>query len=71
MKSWRNRPGRYDTIFVNTDSSADGMQGVDVACIRLFFRFLVMALNIPMLWCIGSRVWVIHQMSTQAFETPP
>ena len=39
MKFWRNGPGRYDTNFVNTDSSADGMRGVDVARIRLFFSF--------------------------------
>ena len=37
--SWRNAPGRYDTVFVNTDSSADGMRGLDVACVRLFFSF--------------------------------
>ncbi|KAI0282226.1 hypothetical protein BGY98DRAFT_956517, partial [Russula aff. rugulosa BPL654] len=57
----------WSLIFVNTDSSVDGMRGVDVACVHsFFFRFLMMALNIPMLWCIGSRMWVIHQMSTQA-----
>jgi hypothetical protein len=39
VKSWRNGPGRYDTIFVNTDSSADGMRGLDVARVRLFFSF--------------------------------
>jgi hypothetical protein len=37
VKSWRNGPGRYDTIFVNTDPSADGMRGLDVARVRLFF----------------------------------
>ena len=39
VKSWRSGPGRYDTIFVNTDSSADGMRGLDVARVRLFFSF--------------------------------
>ena len=39
LKSWRNGAGRYDTIFVNTDSSADGMRGLDVARVRLFFSF--------------------------------
>ncbi|KAI0260791.1 hypothetical protein BGY98DRAFT_85399 [Russula aff. rugulosa BPL654] len=24
----KNGPGRYDTIFVNADSSADGMRGI-------------------------------------------
>jgi hypothetical protein len=39
LKSWRKGPGRYDTIFVNTDPSMDGMQGLEVACVRLFFSF--------------------------------
>jgi hypothetical protein len=39
MKSWRNGPGHYDTIFVNTDPSADGMRAVNVARVRLFFSF--------------------------------
>lgn len=39
VKSWRHGPGRYDTVFVNTDSSADGMRGLDVARVRLFFSF--------------------------------
>jgi hypothetical protein len=39
VKSWRNGPGRYDTIFVNTDSSKDSMRGLDVARVRLFFSF--------------------------------
>ena len=39
VKSWKNGPGRYDTIFVNTDSSVYGMRGLDVARVRLFFSF--------------------------------
>jgi hypothetical protein len=39
VKSWRNGPGRYDTVFVNTGSSADGMRGLDVARVQLFFSF--------------------------------
>jgi hypothetical protein len=39
MKSWRKGPARYDTIFVNTDSSAEGMRGLDVARVRLLFSF--------------------------------
>ena len=36
---WRNGPGRYDCVFVNTDPSADGMLGLDIARVRLFFSF--------------------------------
>jgi len=37
VKSWRKGPGRYDTIFVNTD--LPGMGGLDIARVRLFFSF--------------------------------
>jgi hypothetical protein len=66
VKSWRNGPSRHDTIFINTDPSEEGMRGLDVARVQLFFRFLMMVLNIPVLLCIGFHVWVIHPMSTQA-----
>jgi len=46
VKSWRNGPGHYDMIFINTDSLMEGMQGLDVACVQLFFHFLMTALNI-------------------------
>ena len=39
VKSWRRGPGRYDTIFVNTGSTMETMQGLDVACVQLFFSF--------------------------------
>jgi hypothetical protein len=39
VKSWRKGPGRYDTIFVNTDPSLEGMRGLEVARVRLFFSF--------------------------------
>lgn len=39
VKSWRKGPGRYDTIFVNTDSSVEGTQDLEVARVRLFFSF--------------------------------
>lgn len=39
VKMWRKGPGRYDTIFVNTDSSIEGMRGLEIARVRLFFSF--------------------------------
>jgi hypothetical protein len=39
VKSWRKGPGCYDTIFVNTNPSMDGMQGLEVARMHLFFLF--------------------------------
>jgi hypothetical protein len=39
IKSWRNGPGRYDCVFVNTDPSVDGMLGLDIARVQLIFSF--------------------------------
>lgn len=36
VKSWRNGPGRYDTVFVKAESSVDGLC-LDVARVKLFF----------------------------------
>lgn len=38
VPSWRHGPARYDTVFVRTDH-AEGMRGLDVARVRLFFSF--------------------------------
>ena len=37
--TWRNGPGQYDCIFVNTDPSVDGMLGLDIARVQFFFSF--------------------------------
>ena len=39
VKVWRKGPARYDTIFVNTDPSKEGMRGLEIARVRLFFSF--------------------------------
>jgi hypothetical protein len=39
VPSWRRGSGRYDCVFVNTDSAAEGMCGLDVARIRAFLSF--------------------------------
>lgn len=39
IDEWRKGPGRYDCVFVNTDPSAQGMRGFDIARVRLFFSF--------------------------------
>lgn len=45
VDTWRNGPGRYDCVFVSTqvdsdsDASAKGMDGFDIARVRLFFSF--------------------------------
>lgn len=47
VESWRNGPGRYDTVFVNVDPSAKGMRGLDVARVRLFFSFSLEGVQYP------------------------
>jgi hypothetical protein len=37
--SWRNGPARRDCIFVNTNPELDGMRGLDIARVMLFFAF--------------------------------
>lgn len=37
--SWRNEHSRHDCVFVNTDSSLPGMQGLEVARVCAFFSF--------------------------------
>jgi len=37
VESWKNGPPRYDCIFSNTKSAAEGMRGLDVGRVRLFF----------------------------------
>jgi len=39
VDTWRHGPGRYDCIFVTTDSAAEGMRGLDIARVKLLFSF--------------------------------
>jgi hypothetical protein len=39
VSSWRHGPPRHDCVFVNTDPSAEGMRGLDIGRVRLFFSF--------------------------------
>jgi hypothetical protein len=39
VPSWRRGPGRYDCVFVNTDPIAEGMRGLEIARVLLFFSF--------------------------------
>jgi hypothetical protein len=55
-KSWRNGPGRYDIIFINTDPSMEGMRGLDVARVQPFFSFSHDGVDYP---CVLVR-WFLH-----------
>ncbi|KZP25932.1 hypothetical protein FIBSPDRAFT_732975 [Athelia psychrophila] len=39
VTSWRKGPPRYDCIFVSTNTAAEGMRGLNVARVQLFFSF--------------------------------
>lgn len=66
VKSWRKGPGHYNTIFVNTDPSMEGMQWLDIMYMWLFFHSLMRVLNIPVFSYIGSHMWAIYWMIIQA-----
>jgi hypothetical protein len=40
LPSWRNGPPRYDTVLVCTNSELEGMLGLDVGRVHLFFSFV-------------------------------
>jgi len=71
VTSWRKGPSRYDTIFVNTDPTAEGMRGLDVARVRLFFSFSHEGVQYPcalVRWfsCVGDSpdnttgMWIVE-----------
>ncbi|KAH9013796.1 hypothetical protein EDB83DRAFT_2508700 [Lactarius deliciosus] len=47
VTSWRKGAGRYDTVFVNADSAVEGMRGLYVARVRLFFSFSFEGVHYP------------------------
>jgi len=79
VKSWRNGPGCYDTIFVNMDSSMDSMQGLNIAHMQLFFSISHDGVDYPcalVRWfsCVGDSpddhtgMWVVQPDDD---ESPP
>jgi hypothetical protein len=69
VKSWRKGPGRYDTIFVNTDPTMDSMQGLEVARVHLLFSFSYEGIIYPcalVRWfsCVGlgdnTGMWIVE-----------
>jgi hypothetical protein len=40
IDTWRHGPGRHDCVFVNTDSAAEGMRGLNIARVKLLFSFI-------------------------------
>lgn len=47
VDSWRDGPARRDCVFVNTDATAKGFRGLDVARVRLFFSFTEDGISFP------------------------
>ena len=71
VTSWRKGPSRYNTIFVNTDPAVEGMRGLDVARVRLFFSFSHEGVQYPcalVRWfsCVGDSpdnttgMWIVE-----------
>lgn len=53
-KKWRQGPPRYDTVFVQKDADLDGMRGMDVVQVLLFFFFQVQSCHISL--CLSAMV---------------
>ncbi|KAF8488240.1 hypothetical protein F5888DRAFT_1623289, partial [Russula emetica] len=47
VSKWRNGPARYDCVYVSTDPEAEGMRGLDIARVRLFFEFSFKGIKYP------------------------
>jgi hypothetical protein len=47
VSKWRNGPARYDCVYVSTDPEAEGMRGLDIACVQLFFEFSFNGIKYP------------------------
>lgn len=46
-KSWQKGPPRYDCVFVETDADKEGMRGLHIARVKLFFSFLRDGVHYP------------------------
>lgn len=46
-RSWRNGPARHDCVAVGTDATAEGMRGLTVGRVRLFFSFRYLGVRYP------------------------
>jgi hypothetical protein len=62
VDSWRKGTAQYDCIFVETDSDAPGMHGLDIAHISLFFSFAYDGISICVLSCTSSHMWLNQQI---------
>lgn len=47
LPSWRRGPPRYDTVLVSTNRELEGMLGLDVGRVRLFFSFTFEDIEYP------------------------
>ncbi|KAH7919985.1 hypothetical protein BV22DRAFT_1107896 [Leucogyrophana mollusca] len=68
---WRQDSGCYDCVFVNTDNTTDGINGMDIALVLCFFSFSYKKVTYPCAlvhWfkVIGTRpdrdtgMWMVH-----------
>jgi hypothetical protein len=62
MSSWRRGEARYDCLLLNSNPELDGMRGLDVARVLMFFSFSYFAKEhqcalIHWFSCIGTEGW--------------
>jgi len=47
MPNWGKKRPRYDCVFINSDPSAAGMRGLEIARVRQFFSFKSAGITYP------------------------
>jgi len=47
VSKWRNGPAQYDCVYVSMDPEAEGMRGLDIARVQLFFEFSFNGIKYP------------------------
>ena len=71
VPTWQNGPVQYDCMYVSTDTAAEGMRGLDIAQVCLFFEFSFRGIKYPCVLiqqfsCIADKpdedtgMWIIE-----------
>ncbi|KAI6140861.1 hypothetical protein BKA82DRAFT_4331812 [Pisolithus tinctorius] len=78
---WRNKGPHFDCVFVVTNPEAEGMHGLDIACVLCFFSFKYQGTLYPCTvihWFdhmgdgpdVATGMWIIHPSYNAHFSVP-
>jgi hypothetical protein len=70
--SWRQGPARYDCAFVNSHPELEGMRGLDVVRVLIFFLFQFKGITYPCAFvCLFSTIGEEHDEDTGMWMVEP